>query len=99
MSDSDQQEKPQLQVNEAEAERIEKLAQRIERAGGWSNGVYTDNASICALLGMAVSTLREWRRRGTFPQPYRAHKLLYDLEDVDSWLEAHRGKLTDEDSR
>jgi excisionase family DNA binding protein len=45
------------------------------------------------MLRAPVATLRYWRHLGTGPHSFRlGRRVLYRRDDLDAWVEAHRGQ-------
>lgn len=48
--------------------------------------------AVAAKVGLGVSTVWQWSRRGDFPKPfsYNSTVVVWDEEDIDNWLKAKK---------
>ncbi|MCY9873217.1 helix-turn-helix transcriptional regulator [Vibrio barjaei] len=49
-------------------------------------------ADIAKMLGVSVSTLKFWRRKGNFPTPLKVSSrvALYRISEVNEWIEQQK---------
>jgi hypothetical protein len=73
----------------------DELEHQLDRARVWHAGGWTHEEGAALLLGqVSLQTMRRWRRDGSGPACYHAHRWLYSLTELAQWLNARKSPLT-----